>query len=263
MSTIYEFHDNLDDIHKEIGNNSIQLERYIFNGNVMRFNAGPNDMAAEVMGFIDPAHRDEVTAKLKADIESTIASAKAKEDEAAALRQGSSKMQTLLNRILVEAEEEEKRKKKEAEELEKKRQEELRLAEEERERKRQEEVRLAEAKELEMKRKEAENKKKKDEEEAAKRQEEARKVEAEKKRREDVRKSQEKTIAEVQQVVKSMIPQPQPQPFAAQDVMTEDEMEIENEVFIEGSNDFVAYAKQFTTAQKLFIIQSYGKSLTA
>lgn len=51
----------------------------------------------------------------------------------------------------------------------------------------------------------------------------------------------------------------------------EEEMEIENEVTMESSwttdeqsrNDFIAWGEQFTTTQKLFIIQSYGKGLLA
>jgi hypothetical protein len=51
----------------------------------------------------------------------------------------------------------------------------------------------------------------------------------------------------------------------------DEEMEIENEVTMESSltseeqsfNDFMDWSKQFTTAQKLFIIQSYGKGLLA
>lgn len=274
MSLNYDIPDELDAICKEMGDDPIQLQKFIFNGNVMRFAAQQEEMATgeTLMRFVDPAHREEVVTTLKSQIDDVSASVKADEDAVLALkaqiekmsasmkakeedltrhRHGYSKMKATLDRIIEETEQE--RLKKEAADLEAKRQAELEAKrQEELEAKRQEEIRHQE--ELRKKKVEATESRKKKEDE-----------ERELKRQEDVRKSQANAIEEVQQLVHSMIPATVP--FAGD--ATDDEMEIENEVIVAESissetqslRDFIAFGKQLTAAQKLYIIANRNNIL--
>jgi len=100
-------------------------------------------------------------------------------------------------------------------------------------------------------------------------------------RQREIRESREKSIQEATEVVNDLVQRKILSLDDEEEEVTDDEaikervaeedeeMEIENEVTMESSltseeqsfNDFKAWSKQFTTAQKLFIIQSYGKGL--